>query len=137
MAAEVSFVEQGITKERVSGETILGLPWRAWGCAGQEPSTGSPLPIRCTREKKAARDRLMGLAASPLEWVAGFLEECWWSRVSQPNLHGFSEAREPLPLVEQPLEEDEPAPKAISCHGLCICPIFSKGCGCVSWTGEP
>jgi hypothetical protein len=71
----------------------------------------------------------MGLAASRLDWVAGFLDECWWSRLSQPNLHSFSEAREPLPLVEQPLEKDKPAPKAISCYGLCMCPIFWKGRG--------
>jgi hypothetical protein len=54
LAAEVSF-EEGLTKERVSGETIPGLPWPGWGCAGKEPSTGSPLPTRYMREKKKAR----------------------------------------------------------------------------------
>jgi transposase len=63
----------------------------------------------------------MCLAASNLEWVAGFLDECWWSRVAQPNnLHSFSEAGEPLHLVEQSLEKDDPEPKAISCYGLYI-----------------
>jgi hypothetical protein len=61
----------------------------------------------------------MGLAASHPEWVAGFLDECWWSRVAQPSsLHSFSEAGEPLRLVEQSLEKDDPDPKAISCYGL-------------------
>src|SRR3712207_3114143 len=32
-----------------------GLPWPGWGCAGKEPSTGSLLPTRYTREKKKAR----------------------------------------------------------------------------------
>jgi DDE superfamily endonuclease len=43
---------------------------------------------------------------------------CWWSRVAQPNLHSFSEAGEPLRLVEQSLEKDDPDPKAVSCYGL-------------------
>ena len=60
----------------------------------------------------------MGLAASHLDWVAGFCDECWWSRVAQPNLHSFSEAGEPLRLVKQSLEKDDPDPKAISCYGL-------------------
>ncbi len=60
----------------------------------------------------------MGLAAGRLDWVAGFLDECWWSRLTRPNLHSFSEAGEPLRLVEQSLEKDDPDPKAISCYGL-------------------
>jgi hypothetical protein len=61
----------------------------------------------------------MGLAASHLDWVAGFCDECWWSRVAQPSfLHSFSEAGQPLRLVEQSLEKDDPDPKAISCYGL-------------------
>jgi hypothetical protein len=61
----------------------------------------------------------MGLAATHLEWVAGFLDECWWSRVAQPTLHSFSEAGEPLRLVEQSLEKGDPdREKAISCYGL-------------------
>ena len=51
-------------------------------------------------------------------WVVGFQEECWWSRVAQPNLHSFSKAGEPLRLVEQSVAKDDPDPKAISCYGL-------------------
>jgi transposase len=60
----------------------------------------------------------MGLAANHLDWVAGFEDECWWSRVVQPNLHSFGEEGEPLRLVEQSLAKDDPDPKAISCYGL-------------------
>jgi len=60
----------------------------------------------------------MGLAASHLDWVVGFCDECWWSRVAQPNLHSFSEAGEPLRLVEQSLGKDDPDAKAISCYGV-------------------
>lgn len=50
MAAEVSF-EEGLTKSGYLGKRS-GLPWLGWGCAGKEPSIGSPLPIRYMREKK-------------------------------------------------------------------------------------
>ena len=60
----------------------------------------------------------MGLAEDKVDWVAGFLDECWWSRVARPNLHSFSEEGAPLRLVEQSLEKDDPDPKAISCYGL-------------------
>jgi hypothetical protein len=52
------------------------------------------------------------------------LDECWWSRVAQPTLHSFSGEGEPLRLVEQSLAKDDPDPKAISCYGLYMCPIF-------------
>jgi hypothetical protein len=37
--------------------------------------------------KKAARDRLIRLSAQHPEWVLGFEDEVWWSRVAQPLLH--------------------------------------------------
>jgi transposase len=118
MAAQVSF-EEGLTKERVSGETVRATLARVWGFAGKGPSTGSPLPTPCTKEKRR-RDRLMGLAEDKVDWVAGFEDECRWSRVTQPNLHSFSKEGEPLRLVEQSLTKDDPDPKAISCYGLYI-----------------
>ena len=60
----------------------------------------------------------MRLARESAERVVGFEDECWWSRVAQPNLHSFSEAGEPLRLVEQSLAKDDPDPKAVSCYGL-------------------
>jgi len=60
----------------------------------------------------------MSMAENEADWVVGFEDECWWSRVAQPNLHSFSEAGEPLRLVQQSLEKDDPDPKAISCYGL-------------------
>jgi hypothetical protein len=58
----------------------------------------------------------MHLAEDKVDWVAGFEDECWWSRVRQPNLHSFGEEGEPLRLVEQSVEKDDPDPKAISCY---------------------
>lgn len=52
--------------------------------------------------EKGLRDRLTELAGeNAVDWLAGFCEECWWSsKIAQPNLHSFSEAAEPLRLVE-------------------------------------
>jgi transposase len=60
----------------------------------------------------------MKLAGENADWVGGFEDECWWSRVAQPSLHSFSEAGEPLRLVQQLVAKDDPDPKAISCYGL-------------------
>jgi hypothetical protein len=63
----------------------------------------------------------MELTAINEDWVAGFCDECWWSRVAQPNLHSFSEEGEPLRLVEQSVAKDDPdSRKAISCYGLYV-----------------
>jgi len=37
----------------------------------------------------------MRLAEDKADWVVGFEDECWWSRVAQPTLHSFSEEGEP------------------------------------------
>jgi hypothetical protein len=68
--------------------------------------------------EKRRRDGLMRLAEDKADWVVGFEDECWWSRVAQPTLHSFSEEGEPLRLVEQSIEKDDPDPKAIACYGL-------------------
>jgi transposase len=60
----------------------------------------------------------MKLAGENADWVAGFEDECWWSRVAQSSLHSFSEGGEPLRLVQQLVAKDDPDPKAISCYGL-------------------
>ena len=60
----------------------------------------------------------MRLAQEKADWVVGFEDECWWSRLVQPNLHSFSEEGKPLRLVEQSLAKDDPDPKAISCYGM-------------------
>src|SRR3712207_1533955 len=50
----------------------------------------------------------MRLAEDKTDWVVGFEDECWWSRVVQPTLHTFSEdLGDPLRLVEQSLAKDD------------------------------
>jgi transposase len=80
------------------------------------PSTGSAVLIRPTREKKA-RDRLIRLAQSHPEWVLGFQDEVWFSRLAQPNLHAWTD-EEPLHLIEKALDKEDAERKAVACYGL-------------------
>lgn len=45
-------------------------------------------------------------------------DEVWWSRVSQPNLHNWSEKDEPLRLQEMSKDKNDPDPKALACYGM-------------------
>jgi transposase len=63
---------------------------------------------------------LICLAEGRSEWVVGFLDETWFSRLARPSLNSWNEAGEPLRLVEQSVAKDDPDPKAISCYGLYV-----------------
>lgn len=71
-------------------------------------------------QKKGARDRLIRLAATNPEWALGFEDECWWSRFAQPALHAFSEAGEPMRLIQQTPAKDDPDPKALCAYGMVV-----------------
>jgi transposase len=59
----------------------------------------------------------MALAQTRPDWVVGFADETWWSRVARPALHAWTEGT-PLRLVEQTVAKDDPDPKALACYGL-------------------
>jgi len=67
--------------------------------------------------KKHARDRLRRLAESHPEWVLGFQDETWWSRLALPALSSWTDAQ-PLPLVAQDRPKSDSDPKALCCYGL-------------------
>ncbi len=54
------------------------------------------------------------------EWVLGFEDEVWWSRLAHPALHAWAAADQPLRLVEQTVAKDDPDPKALACYGLLV-----------------
>ena len=62
-------------------------------------------------------------------WAVGFCDETWWSRLALPSLHSWSEKGEPLRLLQQSVEKDDPDPKAISCYGDFTCRSLRR-CGC-------
>jgi transposase len=69
------------------------------------------------RAKKKARDRLIRLAQAHPDWVLGFQDETWWSRLALPSLHAWA-GSEPLRLVQREPDKADPDPKALSCYGL-------------------
>ncbi len=116
LAADVAY-ERGLTAWRVSGETVratlarMGVRWRrakAW------ITSPDPEYVR----KKAWRDRLIRLAQGHPDWLLGFKDEVWWSRLATPTLHAWQDEAQPLRLIEQTVARDDPDPKALACYGL-------------------
>src|SRR5918912_2650490 len=116
LAADVAY-EQGLTATRVSGETIratlarMGVRWRR---AKEWITSPDPEYAR----KKARRDRLIRLAQRHPDWLLGFEDEVWWSRLARPALHAWQDDACPLRLIEQTVARDDPDPKALACYGL-------------------
>jgi transposase len=115
LAAEVGH-EQGLTDRPISTEAIrralrrLGVGWRR---AKHWITSPDPAYAR----KKHARDRLIRLIEGHPEWVLGFQDETWWSRLARPALHAWS-GDEPLRLQQLEAAKDDPDPKALCCYGL-------------------
>jgi hypothetical protein len=78
---------------------------------------GSPALIRRTCVKKR-RDWLMALASGHPDWAQGFLDETWWSRFAQPNVHTWCVGDGALRLVKQSPTKTDPDPKALACYGM-------------------
>jgi hypothetical protein len=49
--------------------------------------------------------------------VLGYQDECWWSRLAQPDVHTWAGA-DPLRLLELAPPRDDPDRKALCCYGL-------------------
>lgn len=116
LLAEVCY-EQGITEKQVSRTPIeealkaMGLRWsraKAWIVSPDEQY----------ELKKRQRDRLIKLSQQNPEWVVGYLDEVWWSRLRDPMMQSWSEEGKPLQLVEKTAYKDEQEPKAMACYGL-------------------
>jgi transposase len=57
------------------------------------------------------------LAQTHPDWVLGYQDEVWFSRLAQPHLHAWTE-EEAVRLLEKAADKDDPDPKAIACYGL-------------------
>ncbi len=55
--------------------------------------------------------------AQRADWAIGYQDETWWSRLTHPNLHSWTE-KDPLRLVEQSQGKEDPDPKAFACYGI-------------------
>ena len=115
LLAEVS-TEQGLSSKQVSIETIrqaiqsLGVSWQR-----AKDWISSPDPQYSL--KKQQRDRLLEQVRKRSDWELGFLDEVWWSRLSQPQMHTWSDGS-PLRLEQLTATKDDPDKKALACYGL-------------------
>ena len=115
LMAEVCF-ERGITERELSGEAIrytlarLRMDWKR-----AKKWMTSPDPDY--EAKKARRDRLIRLAAQHPDWVLGFEDEVWWSRVAQPTVRLWTDGPPPKVQLLQP-DRNDPDPDAICCYGF-------------------
>jgi hypothetical protein len=60
---------------------------------------------------------LIRLAEAHPDWVLGYVDQVWWSRLQQPSLHTWGDAQ-PLRLIELTDHKSDPDPKALACYGL-------------------
>jgi transposase len=115
LAAEVCY-DAGLAERPISTEAVrralrrLGVGWRR---AKHWITSPDPAYAR----KKHARDRLIRLAKAHPDWVLGFQDETWWSRLARPDLHAWA-GGEPLRLERLAAAKDDPDPKALCCYGL-------------------
>ena len=58
----------------------------------------------------------MHLAAQHPDWVLGFADETWLSRLAPPALHSWTEGK-PLQLGEQALPKEDAEPNTLCCYG--------------------
>jgi transposase len=57
------------------------------------------------------------LADAHPDWVLGYLDETWWSRLKQATLCAWT-ADKPLRLLQVEAEKADADPKALACYGL-------------------
>lgn len=116
LLAEVCW-EQGITETQMSRttiETALSAMNMTWSRAKRWIVS----PDEQYELKKWQRNRLIALSDQNPDWILGFLDEVWWSRLRDPMLQSWTEESQALRLVEKSAEPGESDPKAIACYGL-------------------
>ena len=62
------------------------------------------------------RDRLIAQAAARADWVVGFQDECWWTRLAQPDLFAWA-AGDPLRLGAN-ARDPKGGREAVACYGV-------------------
>ena len=72
--------------------------------------------------KKKRRDRLIQRAMAQPTWALGCGDDIWWSRLAQPNQHGWTDAEATQTFQELTPPTDAPDPKALAWYGLLVRP---------------
>jgi transposase len=116
LLAEVAH-EQGITEHQVS-RTTIEESLKAMGITWSRAKRWIVSPDEQYELKKRQRNRLLKLSEQNPDWIVGFLDEVWWSRLREPMMHSWSEQDTPLQLVEKTQDKPETEPKAMACYGV-------------------
>lgn len=69
--------------------------------------------------EKKRRDWLIARCQNHPDWVLGFQDEVWFSRMAQPHLHAWSKEK-PLPLIERAADASDREAKALACYGVFV-----------------
>lgn len=116
LLAEVAH-QQGITEHQVSRTTIEEA-LKAMGITWSRAKRWIVSPDEQYELKKHQRNRLLKLSEQNPDWVVGFLDEVWWSRLRDPMMHTWSENGKSLALMEKTQDKSDPEAKAIACYGV-------------------
>ena len=63
---------------------------------------------------------MIRLAEGSPDWVIGFEDETWWSRLVRPHLHAWSAKNQELRLYEVSVPKEDKTPKALACYGMLL-----------------
>lgn len=58
--------------------------------------------------------------AGHLNWVIGFKDEAWWSRLARPSLSTWTVQGRPLRFVEQSVRRGAADPRALAWYGILV-----------------
>lgn len=62
----------------------------------------------------------MHVVAAHPRWALGFVDEVWWSRLTQPAQHRWEPGPDMVRLHELALPKADAGPKALACYGLLV-----------------
>lgn len=115
LLAEVCF-ETGVVDRPVSATTVW-RELRRMGVRWKRTKLWAPSPDPHYALKKARRDRLIEVAGKHPDWVLGFVDEVWWSRLQRPRMHAWTDGP-PLKMRVLTADDSDPDPVAICCYGM-------------------
>jgi transposase len=115
LLADVCF-ETGIVDRPVSASTVR-RELRRMHVRWKRTKLWAPSPDPLYALKKARRDRLIEVAAKHADWVLGFVDEVWWSRLQRPRMSAWADGP-PVKMHLLRADADDPDPIAICCYGM-------------------
>jgi hypothetical protein len=115
LLAEVCF-ETGIVDRPVSASTVR-RELRRMRVGWKQSRLWQPSPDPQYAVKKARRDKLIAVSAKHPDWVLGFVDEVWWSRLQRPRMQAWADGP-PMKMHVLKADDWDPDPIAICCYGI-------------------